>query len=85
MFARARPVHGANRAYLDAEIPHITELLAETVEEAVDGAETVLISSWDESMNAVLAGVSGRPTVLDTVGIPRDCREGPFAYRGICW
>jgi GDP-mannose 6-dehydrogenase len=76
---------GANRAYLDAEIPHITELLAETLEEAVEGAETILVSSWNDEMGPVLANLEGRPRIIDTVGIPHEHRGGPFTYSGICW
>ena len=76
---------GANRAHLDAEIPHITELLAESAAVAVKDAEAILISSWSEDLGPVLAGLEGRPNVIDTVGIPLEHRNGPFDYTGICW
>jgi GDP-mannose 6-dehydrogenase len=76
---------GANKAYLDGEIPHITKLLTETPEEAVRDAETILISGWNDDLAPVLAGLVGDPRVVDLVGIPVDFRAGPFRYAGICW
>jgi len=40
-------LHGSNRAFLERSIPHINRLLVETVEEAVERAELVLIGHGD--------------------------------------
>jgi GDP-mannose 6-dehydrogenase len=40
-------LHGSNRAFLERSIPHINRLLVETVEEAVERAELVLVGHGD--------------------------------------
>ncbi len=76
---------GANKAYLDQEIPHITKQLAASAEGAVREADVGPVSSWNEELAPVLAGLEGHPHVVDTVGIPEPQRSGPFRYTGICW
>jgi GDP-mannose 6-dehydrogenase len=76
---------GANKAYLDREIPHITRLLAEDAAGAVEDADVVLISAWSEALRPVLASLAEGAHVVDTVGIPAEARTGAFRYSGICW
>jgi GDP-mannose 6-dehydrogenase len=76
---------GANKAYLDHEIPHITRLLTESPQEAVEGAEVVALSRWTEETGPILEALEGEPHVVDMVGIPERYRRGPYRYSGLCW
>jgi GDP-mannose 6-dehydrogenase len=42
-FVSLAKLHGTNRAFLEQKLPHITRLLRDSVEEATDGAEVVVI------------------------------------------
>jgi GDP-mannose 6-dehydrogenase len=47
-FVSLAKLHGTNRAFLEQRIPHITRLLRDSVEDAVEGAEVVVIGHGGE-------------------------------------
>ncbi|MDQ3150891.1 MAG: nucleotide sugar dehydrogenase [Actinomycetota bacterium] len=76
---------GANRAYIEDRLPHLRDLLCDTVAEVMDHAEVCLIGSTAPEVVAALDGAGGR-TVIDLVRIPdaqrrREDRE----YIGLAW
>ena len=80
-----RLVLGANRAYMDEHLPHLVELLCDTLEDAIAGAETVVIAkSWP-----AIEGIGGRLTpeqaVVDLVGVEGLEAGRPERYAGIGW
>jgi GDP-mannose 6-dehydrogenase len=75
---------GANRSYVESKLPHLHRLLTETVEEALDGAETVILSSTDPgAVDAVRARPA--PKIIDISGrFSRDLEALP-SYSGLGW
>jgi GDP-mannose 6-dehydrogenase len=77
-------LQGANRAYIEKEIPHIASLMAETVDDVLAASDVIVIGNADESFRRALAGAGPEHTILDLVGIGRG--EASMArYEGICW
>jgi GDP-mannose 6-dehydrogenase len=77
-------LQGANRAYIEREIPHIASLMAETIEEVVSASDVVVIGNADPAFADVLAEASAERTFIDLVGVePPGAR--PARYRGIAW
>jgi GDP-mannose 6-dehydrogenase len=73
---------GANREFIENEIPHISSLMRKELEEVIDDSEVIVIGKRDEEFRS-LAGSSGR-YVIDLVRlIERD--ESKESYQGICW
>jgi len=74
---------GANKAYIEAHLPHIGELIVNSAEEALDGAELIVLGNRvPEYKKIVEDQAKGRP-VVDLVRLfdkPSD--EG---YQGIAW
>jgi len=82
---RVSQLIGANKKYIDEAIPHIGELMCETIEEAMTGAGTVIVGLQGDEIMSELQRLS-RPEqfILDLVGIQeRDTFKGDF--QGICW
>lgn len=73
---------GANRAYLEATIPHIWSLMRGTVDEVIDSSETLVVGSRSAEVRA-LAQRNGQ-VVIDLIRI-FDGRTSDEAYHGICW
>ena len=76
---------GANRSYIDANIPHLGSLLCPSMAEMVDPSEVILVGLQQSALNdALLARVRPDHYLIDLVNLPnRDlfrCR-----YEGICW
>ena len=62
-------LQGANRAYIEREIPHIASLMAPTVEEVVAASDVVVVGNADPAFAAAVAGAGEGIAVLDLVGI----------------
>ncbi|MEO8017508.1 MAG: nucleotide sugar dehydrogenase [Pseudomonadota bacterium] len=76
---------GANRSYIDANIPHLGSLLCANIEEMIDPSEVILVGLQQSALSdALQARVRSEQYVLDLVNLPnRDllrCR-----YEGVCW
>ncbi len=76
---------GANRQYIEEQIPHLSALLRPTVEEVIDEAEVIVVgNAGEEFADAVLKCRPGQ-IVLDLVRLPVDHSRMAAEYRGICW
>ncbi len=56
---------GANRSYIEEEIPHISSLMCESVEDLLAHAEVLVIGNADEEAAAALQAANGKHTVID--------------------
>jgi GDP-mannose 6-dehydrogenase len=76
---------GANRAFIDSEIPHFEKLMAPTPRHALTDAEVIVIGhAGPEEVAAIAQGAQGR-RVIDLQG-HREIEGLPgIDYRGICW
>ena len=76
---------GANRSYIDANIPHLGELLCADIESMIDPSDVILVGLQQSALNdALQARVRPEQYLVDLVNLPnRDllrCR-----YEGVCW
>lgn len=76
---------GANRSYIDANIPHLKSLMCADMASMIDPSEVILVGLQQTALNDSLqARVRPEQLIIDLVNLPnRDllrCR-----YEGICW
>jgi GDP-mannose 6-dehydrogenase len=76
---------GANRSYIEANIPHIASLLCPTIEEMIDPSEVILAGLQQPVLNdALQARVRSEQHLIDLVNLPnRDLLR--CHYEGACW
>jgi GDP-mannose 6-dehydrogenase len=78
-------VMGANRVYIEREIPHIWSLMRESVREVVQHAETLVIGNKLDEYRQVETLRQDGQIVIDLVRM-FDRRSGEDGkYQGICW
>ena len=74
-------LRGANRQYIENEIPHIASLLCDDVEELTDHADVIVIGAKCADATSVLAAVRPDQVIVDltrgAVNAPGAIREGP--------
>jgi GDP-mannose 6-dehydrogenase len=75
---------GANRRHVEARLPHLNKLLANTPEGALAGAEVALVSSSDVSVTAALRAFD-TTTVIDLNGRLGQGIEELAGYTGVGW
>lgn len=76
-------LHGANKDYIEREIPHISSLMKPTLAEVIGGSDIVVIGKKEEEYRTALASVGGDVKVIDLVRLGGV--EHLKGYDGICW
>ncbi|HYM41741.1 MAG TPA: UDP-glucose/GDP-mannose dehydrogenase family protein [Steroidobacteraceae bacterium] len=77
-------IHGTNRDYILNRIPHISALLASSVDEVLEHAGTIVIGNAAPEFRAVLPRIGYRQTVIDLVRVA-DCHSVSGVYEGVSW
>ncbi|MEO1082252.1 MAG: UDP-glucose/GDP-mannose dehydrogenase family protein [Pseudomonadota bacterium] len=75
---------GANRDYILNAIPHISGLMTDSLEEALEHAETIVIGNGAEEFAGVLDGLKDGQVIVDLARIGAH-RSEEGRYDGICW
>ncbi len=78
-------LHGANRAYIEREIPHIATLMCGSVEEVLAESEVILIGNSAPEFRAALGQLRPDQTVIDLVRLRQGSEPVAGQYQGICW
>ena len=75
---------GANKDYIEREIPHISSLIRSDLREVINESEVIVIGKRDEEFRAAAEGLGNGRVAIDLVRLiePADSRE---TYQGICW
>lgn len=77
---------GANKEYIQKEIPHVSSLMRSSAEELVRESDVVVISNASEEFRKVLAQtVRPDQVVVDLVRIIANHETLKSQYYGICW
>ncbi len=78
-------VTGANREYVEREIPHLWELLTPTLEAATTESELVVVGNASPEVRRWLAGDAGRTPVIDLVRADPTIDRTRSGYHGFSW
>jgi GDP-mannose 6-dehydrogenase len=78
-------LHGANRAYIEREIPHIATLMCSSMEEVLAESEVIVVGNEALEFSALLQQVRQDQVVIDLVRITTDFEHRDGRYEGICW
>ncbi len=78
-------LQGANKAYIESEIPHIATLMCSTMEDVLTESEVIVIGNRDEKFADVLDNLRADQIVIDLVRISDKGSKLDDQYRGICW
>ena len=75
---------GANRLFLERELPHIASLMRPSIDDVVSEAEVVVVANSNSAFRNVANAIRGDQTLIDLAGIART--HSPAArYEGINW
>jgi GDP-mannose 6-dehydrogenase len=75
---------GANKEYIEREIPHISDLMRENVDDVLDHAEVLIIGNKGEEFRQIESRLRSGQTIIDLVRLFENKTTGG-AYHGICW
>jgi GDP-mannose 6-dehydrogenase len=76
---------GANRTFLERELPHIASLMRPSVDEVVAEAEVVVVANGCPTFRRVPRLMREDQVLIDLVGTARSEGDVRGGYEGICW
>jgi GDP-mannose 6-dehydrogenase len=76
---------GANKDYITQQIPHLSSLLCETVDEVVAESEVIVVGNGAPEFGDALKKTRPGQLVVDLFRTGADTRDIPARYTGICW
>src|SRR5262249_11375783 len=76
---------GANKEYIEKQIPHLSSLLCHTIDEVIDGSEVIVVGNQAPEFAEALMKTRPDQIVIDLVRLPIYGSLVPAEYRGLCW
>lgn len=76
---------GANKEFIEKEIPHISSLMAEKLNDVISHAEILIIGHRDPEFAEILSHLPEDIVIYDLVRVSDDLSFVPKGYEGICW
>jgi GDP-mannose 6-dehydrogenase len=75
---------GANKEYIEREIPHISSLMRSDLSEVIDASEIIIIGKKEEEFQVLAGKMNNGCIIIDLVRM-FDAEENRKQYQGICW
>ncbi|HSQ19848.1 MAG TPA: nucleotide sugar dehydrogenase, partial [Blastocatellia bacterium] len=75
---------GANKQYIEREIPHISQLLRADLGEVIDGSEVIIIGKKENKFRVLSEKLNNGRVILDLVRL-FDLEDQRKSYQGMCW
>ena len=76
---------GANRRYIEQTIPHIGDLMSQSLEETVTGADIVIVGLSGKALHDSLRGLTRDDQLILDLARIADAHALRGKYQGICW
>jgi GDP-mannose 6-dehydrogenase len=78
-------LQGANRAYIEKEIPHIASLMCDSIEAVLADCDVVVIGNGAPEFRQALNQIQPEQIVIDLIRIEGETERLNGQYNGICW
>ena len=76
---------GANKDYINKQIPHLSSLLSESIDEVLDTSDVIVVGNGAPEFGEALKKTRDDHIILDLVRVKTPRAEIKGDYRGICW
>ena len=76
---------GANKEYINTQIPHLSSLLCERIEDVIDRSDVIVVGNPAPEFTDAVKMARADQTVIDLVRLPIEPSQLRATYRGLCW
>ena len=78
---------GANKAFLERELPHIASIMRSSIDEVLQEVEVVVIANASRTLRDLPRSLRAHQRLIDLAGSFRESRhsQNGYEYEGICW
>jgi len=78
-------IFGANKAYIDNEISHISTLMCARIDEVLQESDVIVVAKQQDEIEEALKPWFGKKLIFDLVRVISGRCGQPENYDGICW
>jgi GDP-mannose 6-dehydrogenase len=75
---------GANKEYIEREIPHISSLMQSSLSDVIDASEVIIIGKKETEFQALSEKLNNGRVIIDLVRL-LDVDDSKKSYQGMCW
>src|SRR6266536_3989997 len=75
---------GANKDYIEREIPHVSQLMRGSIDEVLESSEIIVLGNKAEEFRQIESKLKDNQIIIDLVRL-FDKRLTNESYQGICW
>jgi GDP-mannose 6-dehydrogenase len=76
---------GANKEFIEQQIPHIWSLMRDDLSGVIEGAETLVVGSRAPEFRCPSLRAREGRVIIDLARLFPDCTSDGAGYQGICW
>ena len=76
---------GANKEYIDKQIPHLSSLLCDSIEDVLARSDVIVVGNGSDEFAGALKRTRPDQTVIDLFRLKVNREDVPARYAGICW
>jgi GDP-mannose 6-dehydrogenase len=76
---------GANKQYIEREIPHISQLMRSSIDEVLNDSDLLVIGNKAKEFREIQGKVRDDQILIDLVRLFDKDSTGLGSYQGICW
>ena len=76
---------GANKEYINKQIPHLSSLLSDSLDEVLAQSEVIVVGNGSPEFAEALKKTRPDQIVIDLFRLKVDPKDIPARYTGICW
>jgi len=76
---------GANREFIEREIPHVSSLMCQSLDEVIEASDVLVIGTRSPLFVEAINRINGHHIIVDLVRIAKPQSMKEKNYYGICW
>jgi GDP-mannose 6-dehydrogenase len=76
---------GANKQYIEEQIPHLSRHLCTSIDDVIDGSEVIVVGNGAPEFSDAVTRCRADQVIIDLVRLPVDFSRIRAKYDGICW
>jgi GDP-mannose 6-dehydrogenase len=76
---------GANKDYINKQIPHLSSLLCDTIQDVIDKSDVIVVGNQSPEFAEAVRSARADQIIVDLVRLPLDPTLLKARYRGLCW
>jgi GDP-mannose 6-dehydrogenase len=76
---------GANLSYIGTHLPHLADLMVDSIDQIDEHAEVLVVGNSDPMFHEIVLKAKPHQTIVDFVRVDKDVRTDGGQYVGLCW